>query len=335
MATSGTPGYGQIKADGVRYIKINKADGNGVDRSSYLNQLEQLTIKYTDIGTKTYQIVNIQEQPTSYLYSVYPFVVQPSGANDSVNYTVLDYSFLATKNSPTVNSGKPTFSNRIQSYNSVTGNALGYFTSSSGTYIAGNTPNVILKVQVSGSGTGNAGGDLQFWVVRNPFSEDRVEFTLASSYNGGTFNKTYYFSSSFNIIETDQFGFLLYKTGGTIGVNEVHFSMSIHQANVNSPSTPLPLIVFEPDFIDFTYNDYNVLLGNADGNNTSNTYLEIDYVPNSLTPINFAQIIDGVAVPAQIQDSNYASKSWSNIRYNGSRQSAYDFNKPFINPNQT
>ena len=65
------------------------------------------------------------------------------------------------------------------------------------------------------------------------------------------------------------------------------------------------------------------------------SYLEIDYIPNSLTPVNFNQIINGIAVPAQVQDSNYASKSWSNIRYNGSRQSAYDFNKPFTNPNQT
>lgn len=331
----GTVGYGQIEANGVRYVKINKIDGNGTDRSAYLNQLEQLTIKYSDIGTKVYQITNIQEQPTSYLYSIYPFVVQPTGANDSVNYTVLDYSFLATKTNPTVNSGKVDFGDRITSYDSITGNTLGYFTASSGTYIAGNTPNVILKIRISGSGTGDSGGNLQFWIVRDPFSADRVEYTIASSYGGGTFDATYFITSSFNIIETNKFGFALFKTGGTISVNKVHISMSMHQANVNSPSTPLPLIVFEPDYINFTYNDYNPLLGNADANNTSNAYMEIDYIPSSLTPINFNQIINGVAIPAQIQDSNYASKSWSNIRYNGSRQSAYDFNKPFTSNNQT
>ena len=331
----GTVGYGQIQADGVRYVKINKIDSNGIDKSAYLNQLEQLTIEYSDIGTKVYQITNIQEQPTSYLYSIYPFVVQPTGANDSVNYTVLDYSFLATRTTPTVNSGKVDFADRIQNYDSVTGNTLGYLTASSGTYIAGNTPNVMLKIRISGSGTGNGGGNLQFWIVRNPDSQDRVEYTIAPSYGGGNFDATYFITSSFNIIETNQLGFALYKTGGTISVNKVHINMSIHQANVNSPSTPLPLIVFEPDYINFTYNDYNALLGNADANNTSNAYMEIDYIPSSLTPINFNQIINGVAIPAHVQDSNYSSKAWSNIRYNGSRQSAYDFNKPFTSNNQT
>jgi hypothetical protein len=47
------------------------------------------------------------------------------------------------------------------------------------------------------------------------------------------------------------------------------------------------------------------------------------------TPLNFGPILDGTAERAAVQDSNYSSLAWSNIRYNGSRQTSRDFNKPY------
>jgi hypothetical protein len=84
-----------------------------------------------------------------------------------------------------------------------------------------------------------------------------------------------------------------------------------------------------PEFINFEYNDYNPLFGNAEAPQFSSQFLDVDYGAGINTPINFGLILSGTADPAQVQDSNYSSAAWSNIRYNGSRVSSYDFNKPF------
>jgi hypothetical protein len=46
-------------------------------------------------------------------------------------------------------------------------------------------------------------------------------------------------------------------------------------------------------------------------------------------PSNFDALIDRVAERAAVQDSNYSSYAWSNIRYRGSRQSSKNFNVSF------
>ena len=47
--------------------------------------------------------------------------------------------------------------------------------------------------------------------------------------------------------------------------------------------------------------------------------MDIDYSQNPLIPVNQNLLINGSADRAPVQDSNYTSKAWSNIRYNGSR----------------
>jgi hypothetical protein len=51
--------------------------------------------------------------------------------------------------------------------------------------------------------------------------------------------------------------------------------------------------------------------------------MDVDYSQNPLVPVNFDLIIAGIADRAFVQDSNYSSKAWSNIRYNGSRTNSY------------
>jgi len=78
----------------------------------------------------------------------------------------------------------------------------------------------------------------------------------------------------------------------------------------------------------FRSNDYNAILGNADIPQLSTQFLDVDYGAGINTPVNFELIISGTASPAQVQDSNYSSAAWSNIRYNGSRISSRGFNTP-------
>jgi hypothetical protein len=57
--------------------------------------------------------------------------------------------------------------------------------------------------------------------------------------------------------------------------------------------------------------------------------MKVDLDTGIITPSNFELLISGTAAPAAVQDSNYSSKAWSNLRYNGSRASSRNFNKPF------
>jgi hypothetical protein len=108
------------------------------------------------------------------------------------------------------------------------------------------------------------------------------------------------------------------------------------QPITSSGDTTLPGIVVtytssfipNPEFINFEYNDYNALFGNASVPQLSTQFLDVDYGAGINTPVNFGLIISGTADPAQVQDSNYSSAAWSNIRYNGSRQSSRGFNTP-------
>lgn len=324
--------YGQIYGQGVKYLKINRYDSGGLDRSDYLGQLTDLTINYTDLGPIQYNIVTTQEQDTYFVYGIQT----RNQSTSSVNYEVLDYSFLATSASSFIYNFIPSaspnefFNNAVSSYGTISGNILGYLTGSTGKYIAGNTPNVFLKIQISGSGTISAGStNLYAYIAKNngTISNDGVQSVLINNnYTGGTFNTILYLTSSFSIIETNQIGFGLYRSLEltNLTINNFHVSLSLHSASTNPPTSSL--VIFEPEFLDWDYNDYNALFGNAEEPQFSNQLMDVDYTSTFTTPVNFDLIISGTADRAQVQDSNYNSYAWSGIRYWGSRYNSYTSN---------
>jgi len=325
--------YGQTYAQGVKYLKINRYDSGGLDQSGYLGQLTDLTINYNDLGPIQYNIVTTQEQDTYFVYGIQT----RNQSTSSVNYKVLDYSFLATSASSFIYNFIPSavpnefFNNTVSSYGTISGNTLGYLTGSTGKYIAGDTPNVFLKIQISGSGTISAGStNLYAYIAKNTgtISNDGVQSVLINnSYTGGTFNTTLYLTSSFSIIETNQIGFGLYRSLEltNLTINSFHVSLSLHSASANPPTSSL--VIFDPEFIDWDYNDYNALFGNAEEPQFSTQLMDVDYTSTFTTPINFDLIISGTADRAQVQDSNYSSQAWSNIRYDGVRSNSPDFNQ--------
>jgi hypothetical protein len=133
--------YGQIFGQGVKYIKINRYDSGGLDQSGYLGQLTNLTINYDDLGPIQYNIVTTQEQDTYFVYGIQT-KNQPTS---SVNYEVLNYKFTASYvGTPTQDGGN--------FYNWTTiSDTLDYFDNINGSYTFGNTPNVPLKITITGS----------------------------------------------------------------------------------------------------------------------------------------------------------------------------------------
>jgi len=319
--------YGGTLNSGVRWIKINRYDSGGLDRSPQLSQLQSITLTYPDRSAIDYPITSIQEQANFYLYGILPYY------NTSSKGDINNYSFLATSASSFlynfVFSGLDPngyYNNRVSSYGTINGNSLGFMTASSGVYTSGQTPNKFIQVRISGSGTVSTGNiTLYAYIAKDGVVNDETlqQVLINSSYAGGAFDTTLYLTSSFKIIENDSIGFGLSR-GSSLNFftcSAFHVSMSLHNAIPFNGSSSL--VVFNPDVINFDYNNYNPLLDNAEIPQYSNVWMDIDYSQNPLTPINFGLIISGTADRAFVQDSNYSSKAWSNLRYNGSRTNSF------------
>ena len=67
--------------------------------------------------------------------------------------------------------------------------------------------------------------------------------------------------------------------------------------------------------------DCQPLINNYNDQRSSNYLMDVDYTNalGSITPVNFQQIVDGVATKATVPDSNYYQESWTTLRYDGSK----------------
>jgi len=81
--------------------------------------------------------------------------------------------------------------------------------------------------------------------------------------------------------------------------------------------------------IPFVNSNYDALMNNATTPQYSAKLMDVDYTSGITTPYNFGLLISGTADRAPVQDTNYESSAWTNIRYNGSRQTSFDFNIPY------
>ena len=66
-------GYGTIYNDGVKYLKINKFDANGTDKSDYLAQMTSIRINHGDVGTLQYVVSTTQVQNDYFIFDFLKF----------------------------------------------------------------------------------------------------------------------------------------------------------------------------------------------------------------------------------------------------------------------
>jgi hypothetical protein len=343
------PDYGLTVNDGVKYIKVNRYDSGGLDRSDYLGQLQSITLTYPDRGSVLYPILSIQEQA-----DYYTFGISPTEATSSMG-EIKNYKLDARKNYTTpylISSSAGIFPptplevSSIIGYTSTPTDILSYFTSSTGKYTFGNTPNLhnsqlyfSASFWVTGSGTSGTYVNVNSFILLERNGEisgaTGVLQTLVDFANITGGNELQIFSnftleqgSTTNFLEGDSLILAICTTqplalpgGSNVSlIKQLKFELSQSITPFNGSSS---LVVFDPDQINFDYNDYNPLLGNAETPQYSTIWMDVDYSQNPLTPVNFGLIISGTADRAFVQDSNYSSKAWSNLRYNGSRTTSY------------
>jgi hypothetical protein len=330
--------FGQIFNQGVRYIKVNRFDSGGLDRSDYLGQLTNLTITYNDLGPIQYNVVTTQEQNDYFVYGI----ETRNQATQSVNYEVLNYSFNASKTTSTIISESYAGDEYVTNYNSITGNTLGCFNTSSGLYTSIQTPNVDLDLSIGLVGVTNPNvSATKIRVYIGTMNGERPllqsdEITIAGSSYSSPIIPTFS-NIDYLLIENDILTFGVYATLPIISPLTVDtFSINLTQAETINPATS-SFTIFEPEFIDFEYNDYNAIYGNAEVPQFSFQFMDVDYTSTYDEPVNFGLIISGTADRAPVQDSNYSSYTWSALRYWGSRynsflqpQSEYDISRGII-----
>lgn len=112
-------------------------------------------------------------------------------------------------------------------------------------------------------------------------------------------------------------------------LNYFLYLTAVNPTDVNGAFNPFAL--FSPGFPSFISSDYDTTYGNIDFPQFSTKFMDVNYgwAGGINTPLNFGLILSGTADRAAVQDSNYFSRAWSNIRYNGSRISSRNFNTPF------
>jgi hypothetical protein len=318
-------GYGTIYNDGVKYLKINKFDANGTDKSDYLAQMTSIRISHEDIGVKQYVISTTQVQNDYFIFGL----TFPQPTTSSIG-DINNYSLVATQSS---------FNFPITTLVPLTAsltasiNPLGYFANSTSIYTLGDTPNIPISFSLSATSSNNLTSTfLQIQTNRNILGSSTVSAPPS--------NPDYIYSIAFltispsvlsgssttvinGLLETDTF-ITTISTGLGAAATVTNIRWNITQSSIFNGSSSL--IIFDPDSINFDYNDYNPLLDNAEIPQFSTVWMDVDYSQNPLIPINFGLIISGTADRAFVQDSNYSSKAWSNIRYNGSRTTSYRIN---------
>ena len=330
--------YGQQITTGIKYIKVSKTDKEGNNNSQNLQTANKLRINYPDVGVQEYLIQTSQNFADYYLFGVIPNA-NTSSINEILNYDVEAYK--NTSGGPFILSDTPqnflsVFGN---SYTTVSGNTLGYFTGSGDechTWTLGNTPNlenITLKFSGSVSNSSPTPRIVTFELINQKSSEGIGEPLVTASQiilpgadtlgAGGALELTLS-QSNIPLIENESVTFQVRNdsAGSFVAINDLYVILTRSNSPASATET---LVTIEPTY-DFQFSDYNILNGNIDIARTSRQFLDVDYSTGVLTPTNITTIISGTATPATVQDSNYTLQRHTNPRYGGSRDSSPDFN---------
>lgn len=305
-----------VTSQGIKYIKVNKQDFNGLDLNIPLSQLDALRISYSNGTIGQYNLLGEpSEYPDYYLLRVSP----NSSFTSSADNTILDYSALASKGFSSI----PLSNTKIDGF-TVSSNPGGYFNGTTGEYTVPNLTNI--PIQITGSfqveETGGATADVELELVssgQGVLDSDNVSLT---AFNVDTLLVNY--KGTFTEDEIIYFNWKRQGSADNTGLSSVTFTQSIA---ANTPSENL--VILEPyNTTNFYNSDYNAIINNSEVNRLSSEYQLVDYATNQLTPVNFTQLIQGIGTRASVQDSNYTSYQFSGLRYWGSKNTTDNFNSP-------
>jgi hypothetical protein len=349
----------------VNWIKISKIDSNGVDQTNTLQSLQQITFPWSIPSLTSdivYEVINITEYNDYYLYEINT-ANEISLSTIQDNRAKIEYDFSSSILTTSSNYNSQGFYDdigadiiKISLINPITDN-LNFYNSTNQSYIFNTYPQKLITLYASGSvffepaGTNNPGvnsADVDIVLKRGgieyPLGQSSTPFQIPSAKKVFVLNDTLSVTGSFeisasidptvatptSILPGDEFylSVVPFVAGGDV-VSASFSSDTFFDISSSAASGPTIESIPEPYFTEnfATALDCQPLYGNASENQTSFQWYDVDYTSGVLTPSNFDAIISGSALKAQVQDSNYTSRGWTNARYNGSRNTTTLINK--------
>jgi hypothetical protein len=313
----------------TKYVKVSKFDCNGNNQSTPLGEVTKILVYNNLNGIYVpYNITNINEFPTYYLYETsWPYI--PSlFPNQVFDYTVSSSITSSQSISYFAGIGNPS-GFKINPWDSVlVGTNLAhygtpYFNTSSGNYTLENTPNTPLSITASIVTSGSSTGTFGLYLNR----QGTLTNLTSKTYSAGA-NVTTTVSSSYYGLLTDQVFLVAYRTNIISSSTLKSGSLLLTQSRAVSASN-CESVIFEPYITtaNFYNSDENALLNNINNDRLSTIYQDVDYSAGITEPVNFDLIISGSAVKAAVQDSNYTTQRHIIPRYNGSRSTSQYLNK--------
>jgi len=162
------------------------------------------------------------------------------------------------------------------------------------------------------------GGSYDFYLTAKAFNIHKIDATGVDRSKNIKHATTYTIAGKTFVVDT----IIEYKDYFYIDIVDIPDLTSGQKV-----STGLKGVLLDPFIIDGFYNsDYNVTLNNSEKDRISNKFYKVDRTKD-INPQNLESILAGSATYANIQDSNYASKAFTNIRYEGSRLQGQELNK--------
>ena len=323
------------KTNGVKYIKLNNIDANGNDQSDYLTQLQTITLSYPDRSNVTYNIAGYQNFGDYFLYSIGPYVpgsmtnFNTSSAGDIRDY---DFSMSFDMNSKPIPDDYGVFFDFGIPSGSIS-------PTGSGIEAVTGPPGYFVLTRVTRTTNVKTTATASFFMSKNTSQSRRINFYVT---DGGVQSGSRYIETPDELITggPGSYPVNLYLDLSNIFISSSNFFFGIKindSTNVTYGNDPIiyinqtpsefngssSLTTLDPYVVNFDYNDYNALLGNAEIPQTSVFFMDVDYSQNPVIPVNQSLILDESADRAYVQDSNYTSQAWSNVRYNGSKTNSY------------
>lgn len=307
-------------ADGVRYIKVAKIDKDGNDQTISLQSLSQIIIPYST-GKVTYEVLNITERPTYFTY----FVQNPD--IEWADRTDIEYDFTGSLlSNPSLPSTRivsmSVETDNLSFYKEYTPSRNGLDPINGSQYYFSTYPQKVINIRVSGSiHTVSPSANISLRKNFENLGSQNISTGVTSSFE---------FIYTGSIFPGDTF-FVYIADQSDPNKAPVYSFTSDTKFFVTSSIASGPTIetIPEPYFSEnfsLAY-DCQPTFNNAITNRKSALHQDIDYNTGLLNPTNFELLINGTALLADVQDSNYTSLRSIIPRYLGSKNQSEKLNE--------
>ena len=333
----------------IKYIKISKIDGNGLDLTSTLESLTKIILPLST-GSQVFNVLTSNEYTDYFLFGVQapnnddiPTVDKAlveeyvfTGSMDTSTYTVSQtYPYNAvragviipveTVNEDNMNfagsgSWRETFQSPFEPVNNL--------------YYIPTLPQKDLTVKLQGTLTTIASINLPVVIQVRAYLPNQssgvnqliISYSTSDTATGpinlqGTLSKEFFTPGSFIAVTIN-------GDGGQIGPRTVQFGVDTKLLIGSAIDTPNPTsLIIEPFLTSkFKNSDCDVLQGEVEGERLNPFLQDVDYSTSQTVPVNVISLISGSATRATVPESFYTQLTSITPRYLGAKNQSEKIN---------